>query len=128
VYDPPDLAELVGAVREFLEQHALPKLEGHTAFHARVSANALAIVERQLRLGPEAEAAECARLRDLLGHDGNLDELNRELCAAIRSGRIGLETPGLFAHLRETTLAKLAVDQPRYPSYRRATDAPPECR
>jgi hypothetical protein len=126
MYDRPDLVELIGAVREFLEQRALPKLEGHTAFHARVSANALAIVERQLQLGPEAEAAERSRLRELLGRDGGLEELNRELCAAIRAGRIGLETPGLLEHLRETTLAKLAVDQPRYPTYRRATNPPRE--
>ena len=126
MYDRPELVELVRAVREFLEQRALPKLEGHTGFHARVSANALAIVERQLQLGPDAEAAEGARLRALLGRDGSLDELNRELCAAIRAGRIGLETPGLFEHLRETTLAKLAVDQPRYPSYRRALRSPTE--
>ena len=38
MYDRPELVELVRAVREFLEQRALPKLEGHTAFHARVSA------------------------------------------------------------------------------------------
>ena len=126
MYDRPDLVELVAAVREFLERHALPKLEGHTAFHARVAANALGIVERQLRLAPEAEADERSRLRALLGRDGSLEELNRELCAAIRAGRIGLETPGLARHLRETTLAKLAVDQPRYPTYRRATNAPGE--
>jgi hypothetical protein len=120
MYDRPEIGELVAAVREFLERHALPELEGRTAFHARVAANALAIVERQLRLGPEAEAAEHARLRALLGRDGGLAELNRELCARIRSGEIGLETPGLAPHLRETTLAKLAVDQPGYSGHRRA--------
>jgi hypothetical protein len=31
-----------------------------------------------------------------------------------------LDTVGLAEHLRETTLAKLAVDQPRYAAYRRA--------
>jgi hypothetical protein len=123
VYDPPSLAELVAAVRDFLEQHAMPKLEGHAAFHARVAANALAVVERQLRLGPEAEAAELERLRALLGHDGALDDQNRELCARIRTGELGLETPGLLAHLRATTLAKLAVDQPKYSGYRKALDA-----
>jgi hypothetical protein len=120
MYDPPEIAELVAAVRDFLERQALPKLEGHTAFHARVSANALAIVERQLRLGPEADAAEQKRLRALLGRDGSSDELNRELCARIRSGQIGLATPGLAEHLRATTLAKLAVDQPKYSGYLRA--------
>jgi hypothetical protein len=123
MYDRPEIGELVAAVRDFLERHALPELEGRTAFHARVAANALAIVERQLRLGPEAEAAERLRLRELLGRDGSLEELNRELCARIRGGEIGLETPGLAAHLRETTLAKLAVDQPSYSGNRRALAA-----
>jgi hypothetical protein len=117
------LIELVGAVRDFLEHQALPKLEGHTAFHARVAVNALAIVERQLRLAPEAEAAERERLRALLGRDGGLEELNRELCARIRAGEIGIQTPGLAEHLRATTLAKLAVDQPKYSGYLRALAA-----
>lgn len=126
MYDPPRLSELVDAVRDFLERQAMPKLEGHTAFHARVAVNALAIVERQLRLGPQAEAAERERLRSLLGRDGSLDDLNRELCARIREGLIGLSTPGFPEHLRETTLAKLAVDQPNYSSYLRALAQPVE--
>lgn len=121
MHDPPAPRDLVAAVREFLEQQAVPALEGRAAFHARVAANALAIVERQLELGPAQEAAERERLRALLGSaDGTLDDLNRELCRRIREGELGLDTPGLADHLRETTLAKLAVDQPRYATYRRA--------
>jgi hypothetical protein len=120
VYDPPSAQTLVTAVREFLEQDAMPKLEGRSAFHARVAVNALAIVERQLEQGPEQEAAEARRLADLLGSEGTLDELNRELCRRIRAGALGLESGALVEHLRETTLAKLAVDQPRYSGYRRA--------
>jgi hypothetical protein len=125
MYDRPTLTELVAAVRDFVERTAGPALEGHAAFHARVAANALAIVERQLQLAPEAEAAELARLRALLGHDGSLDQLNRELCARIRAGELGLATPGLAEHLRATTYAKLAVDQPKYASYVRALAARP---
>jgi len=125
MYDPPDLAELVGAVRDFLEKRAMPALEGHTAFHARVAVNALAIVERQLALGPRCEPAETERLEALLGTSGSLDAQNRELCRRIRAGELGLETPGLAAHLRETTLAKLAVDQPRYSGYQRALGTGP---
>jgi len=40
------MLELVTAVRDFLEQRAMPELKGHTAFHARVAANALGIVAR----------------------------------------------------------------------------------
>jgi hypothetical protein len=120
MYDKPTAAELVGAVRAFLEEQVMPALEGRVAFHARVAANALGIVERQLELAPADEAAERDRLAALLGHGGSLDEQNRELCRRIRSGELGPDTPGLVSHLRETTLAKLAVDQPRYESYRRA--------
>ncbi len=123
MYDPPTTAELVTAVREFLEEHAMPNLEGRNAFHARVAANALAIVARQLELGPGAEEEERARLRALLGTEGSLDELNRELCRRIRSGDLALDEPGLIAHLRTTTLDKVAVDQPKYSGYRRALEA-----
>lgn len=122
MHDRPGQAQLVAAVREFLERIALPELRGHTAFHARVAVNALAIVERELALGPEQEAAERARLRALLGSDGPLEAQNRELCRRLRAGLLGLDTPGLAEHLRATTLAKLAVDQPTYSGYRRAVE------
>ncbi len=122
MYDPPEAGELLAAVRSFLEQKALPALEGHTAFHARVAINALAIVERQLAQAEPQEAAEAERLVALLGQEGDLDTQNRELCRRIRAGEIDAGTAGLSEHLWETTLAKLAVDQPKYASYRRALE------
>ena len=122
MYDRPSAAQLIAAVRDFIERTALPELSGHSAFHARVAANALAIVERELALRPAQDAAERERLRALLGHDGLLEAQNRALCREIRAGHIGLDTPGLLAHLRATTLAKLAVDQPGYSGYRRALE------
>ena len=120
--DRPSAAQLVAAVRDFLERVAQPELSGHSAFHARVAANALAIVERELALGAQQDAAERERLRALLGGDGPLEAQNRALCREIRAGRIALDTPGLLEHLRATTLAKLAVDQPGYSGYRRALE------
>jgi len=120
VQDQPTASELLEAVRSFIEGQAIPRLEGRAAFHARIAVNALAIVERELELGPAQGAAELERLEHLLGGGGSLEELNRELCRRIRAGEMGLATPGLAEHLRETTLAKLAVDQPRYAAYRRA--------
>jgi tRNA U54 and U55 pseudouridine synthase Pus10 len=122
VHDRPSAAQLVAAVRDFLEKVAQPELRGHSAFHARVAANALAIVERELALGAEQDAAERERLRALLGRDDALEAQNRELCRAIRAGEITQDTPGLIEHLRATTLAKLAVDQPSYSGYRRAIE------
>ncbi|MDP1628071.1 DUF6285 domain-containing protein [Parvibaculum sp.] len=120
--DQPTASELVEAVADFIRNHAMPQLQGHAAFHARVAANALDIVKRELEVAPTANPDERRRLTDLLGHDGPLEELNSELCARIEAGEIGLDTPGLADHLWKTTLTKLAIDQPNYSGYRRALE------
>ena len=45
--------------------------------------------------------------------------LNRTLSAKIANGEVDLQTPGLKEHLWQTTMDKLAVDQPNYASYKR---------
>jgi hypothetical protein len=124
--DQPSALELVTAVREFIEKHAMPELQGRTAFHARVAANALAIVARELEQGPKADADEHARLKALLGRDGTLDDLNRELCRRIRTNSITLDDPALATHLVQTTLAKVAVDQPNYSGFQYSPHRPPK--
>lgn len=120
--DQPSMRELVDAVREFIELRAMPELKGHTAFHARVAANALAIVVRELDQGGKSALDEIARLRGLLGRDGTLDELNRELCKRIRAGSFTPETPGLVEHLEKTTREKVAIDQPGYSGLKQALE------
>jgi hypothetical protein len=117
--DQPSMQELVAAVRDFLEQRAMPELKGHTAFHARVATNALSIVVRELESSAASGEAERARLAALLGHDGTLLDLNRELCARIRKGDIDLETPGLAEHMTVTTRDKVGIDQPNYGGLKR---------
>ena len=124
--DQPSVVELVGAVRDFLQNVAMPQLEGRAAFHARVAANALGIVERELETAPEADARERKRLETILDRDGTLEDLNRELCTRIRNHKIDLETPTLSDHLWETTLTKLAIDQPKYSGYQKAIQQPSE--
>ena len=117
MYDRPDPVEQLAAVAEFLRDQVMPRVDGQLAFHVRVAANMLDTVSRQTRLAPEAEAAELARLRNLLGSGDNkatLDDLNRELCERIALGRFDIDPPGLCDHLWRVTLDKLAVDQPRY--------------
>ena len=127
--DPPSAAELVRAVAAFLRNEALPALEGRNAYLARVSANTLEIVARELDAAPAADAAERARLLALLDRtdadDATLEQLNAELCSRIEAGTIGAATPGLVAHLWTTTLAAVAVDQPGYSGYRRALEESP---
>lgn len=120
--DQPSIRELVDAVREFIETKAMPELKGHTAFHARVAANALGIVLRQLERGTIADAAELARLKALLGREGTLEELNRALCQAIRSGGVEIDSDALQRHLKLTTRDKIEIDQPNYSGLRVARE------
>jgi Domain of unknown function (DUF6285) len=76
-------------------------------------------VARQLTLEPASDAAEKSRLEELLGRQGSLGELNRALGDRIAKGEADLRTPGLARHLWQTTMDKLAVDQPNYASYKR---------
>jgi aminoglycoside phosphotransferase (APT) family kinase protein len=48
----PTASELLAAVSEYLLTSVLPATSGQLAFHARVAANSLAMVARELELGP----------------------------------------------------------------------------
>jgi hypothetical protein len=117
--DEPTPIELTKAVADFLRNDIAPLISGHNAFKLRVAINALDLVTRQLTLEAGSDAAEAARLTRLLGIDGPLIELNRALSDKIAKGELDVETPGLAEHLWQTTMDKLAVDQPNYASYRR---------
>ena len=117
--DEPTPIELTKAVADFLRTDIAPLISGHQAFKLRVGINALDLVVRLLTQADASDAAEAARLTALLGNVGSLFELNRELADKIASGAVDLTTPGVRDHLWQTTLDKLAVDQPNYASYKR---------
>ena len=117
--DEPTPTELIKAVADFLRNEIAPEIKGHNAFKLRVGINALHLVTRQLALQQGSDAAEAARLTQLLGADGSLMELNRALSERIAKGEIDLKTPDLPEHLWQSTMDKLAVDQPNYASYKR---------
>jgi Domain of unknown function (DUF6285) len=117
--DEPTPTELIKAVADFLRSEIAPQISGHAAFKLRVSINALDLVTRQLMLQQDSDAAEAARLSQLLGQQGSLADLNRALAERIAKGEADLQIPGLADHLWQTTMEKLAVDQPNYASYKR---------
>jgi len=117
--DEPTPEELIKAVADFLRNDIAPVIKGHHAFKLRVGINALDLVARQLALEPDSDAAEAARLSKLLGMQGSLGELNRALADRIAKGEVDQQTPDLADHLWQTTMDKLAVDQPNYASYKR---------
>jgi hypothetical protein len=121
--DEPTPEELIKAVAEFLRAEIAPQIMGHAAFKLRVSLNVLDLVARQLALAPGSDATEAARLSRLLAKQGPLRDLNRTLADRIAKGEVDLQTSGLAEHLWQTTMDKLAVDQPNYAAYKRELDA-----
>lgn len=97
----PTAAELVAAVAEFLESDVKDATTGAVNFHARVAANALRTVERELR---DESAAP-----DLLGFP---DE--RALAAAIRAGELDDRAVDVTTSLRSLVLQRLSVAHPGY--------------
>lgn len=116
--DRPAAVELVKSVAQLLQDTVLPQSTGRTAFEVRVAINALDLVARQLTHADDFDAAELHRLEALLGQEGTLVDLNRDLAARIAAGAIDPADPALIDHLWRTTMEKLAVDQPAYAAYR----------
>ena len=107
-HDAPTAAELIESVREWLDRDVIPSTEGRLRFHARVAANVLGMVEREIELGPGQELAHRKRLE----HLGVADDV--ELAAAIRAGEFADRAVELRAALAESVLDKLAVANPSY--------------
>ncbi len=118
--DRPSAGQLVTAVREFLERDVMPATEGLVQFHARVAVNVLNTVARELELADGFASEERRRAVALVGHDGDADALERELAAAIRSGRLDDRDDNVRAHVRATVREKLLIANPGY-----LPDAPP---
>lgn len=125
--DRPTYGELLEAVQQFLENDIVPALEGQKKFHARVAANVLAIVQRELDREDTQLAAEWHGLHSVLGGDEpvptdrralrqRLRERTVELCERIRHGDAdtGPWRPAVLAHVRDTVIAKLEVANPKY--------------
>ena len=115
--DRPTAAALLAAIADFLREEATPaldKTEPRLAFQMRVAANSLAILEREARLGSAADARETARLARLLGHDGSLADLNRELARQLREGKRDERDTELMAHLESTIADKIAIANPKW--------------
>jgi hypothetical protein len=88
VQQPPTAAELLATVAEVLEREVVPALSGPTQHHARVAASLVGIVERELRLGPDAAAREHAAIDRLLGpaDTATLAERRADLADRLRAG------------------------------------------
>ncbi len=119
--DVPRTDELLTSVRDFLRNDVMAATQGRANFLARVASNSLDIVLRELELGPAHRARELRGLETILGRSGDLETLRWALVRGLRDGSIALDTPGLAAHLRQTVVTQIAIDQPRYSGFLTAT-------
>ena len=112
VYGRPTAAELVAAVAEFLENDVREATGGQVNlqvnFQARVAANALRIVERELL--DEGDSDIRVALADL----GFADEA--ALAASIRAGELDGRDVEVTACLRTLVRHRLTVAHPGYDS------------
>jgi hypothetical protein len=105
-HDPPSAAELVAAVRAFLEGDI--GTDSWSRYQLRVATNILRMIEREMALGPGHAASHIAALARL----GMADEA--ELARAIRSGQLDDRRPEVLEVVRQTVAAKLQVANPAY--------------
>jgi aminoglycoside phosphotransferase (APT) family kinase protein len=104
----PTAAELVEAVREYLEQDVMADRDGGARFAALVARNALQTVERQLDLGAAIAQAHVRRLASL-GFDDDA-----ALASAIRSGTFDDDWIDLGVALATSARDQLLVANPSY--------------
>lgn len=122
--DRPTYDELLAAVEYFLDSEIVPNVAGSRGFHARVAANAIRIVRRELGNENDVLAAEWSGLDAVLSpaeRPAGREELrlalrqrNEALCALIRSGEAdsGEAERKVFEHVQRTVRDKLSVSDP----------------
>ncbi|MDQ2805235.1 MAG: DUF6285 domain-containing protein, partial [Pseudomonadota bacterium] len=99
--DRPPIDNILATVRRFLDA-CVPRLEGEMRYHAQVASYLLAIGERELRLGSTFDAEEQALLAGFVTRDGSAAELNADLAAGLRAGRLD----DAFPQVLEVLLAR----------------------
>jgi hypothetical protein len=117
--DRPTYDELLGAVERFLDEEIVPNVPGSRGFHARVAANAIRTVRRELDLGEAHLGREWEGLNGILGEEemppalaemrAALRARNEALCEMVRTEEV---TPDVVAHIRRTVEDKLRVTNP----------------
>lgn len=96
----PDAAELIVALREWIDVDIKAKATGRDRFMAAVAMNALSILGREQQMPCRAEDAQ--------------------LAAQLLNGDCDLQTQDLLAQLRKIALNKVAIDSPKYASLKEA--------
>ena len=126
MHDRPTADELLRAVELLLDEQLVPSLDGARKYNARVAANVVRIVRRELALGEKQLDAEWRGLDVLLGpmpRPSSLEIMraalhtrNEALAERIRAGDAdaGEWRTLVIAHVRDVVHAKLEVANPAW--------------
>ena len=109
------VSELLGAVKGFLMDSALPALTGRDQFNARVAANVLGIIDREQQLGPELAALDAAAVQQWLPGDSGPGTAAQQLSRALAAREIDADSH-FFEYLKQRQLLVAAINNPRYAS------------
>lgn len=109
------ISELLGAVKGFLMDSALPALSGRDQFNARVAANVLGIIDREQQVGPELAALDAAAAQQWLPGESGSGTALQQLSRALAAREIDADTD-FFEYLKQRQLLVAAINNPRYAS------------
>ena len=125
--DRPTSVELLEAAADFVDSELVPAIQGARQFQARVVANVMRIVAREIKMEDLFVRSEVKALALLLGRDKphlhSLDDLHKEaasmgeeLTAKIRAGEAddGDWRGEVLAVVRQSVEDKLRIANPRY--------------
>ena len=124
--DRPTKTELLRGVEYFLSDVVIAQLTGPAKFHARIAANAVRMVLREIEGEEDDLRLEVAGLRDLFAIDATPPaslkdlgqealRLNEKLCEEFRQGKAdaGPFRERAIRHLRDVAVRKLEVTNPK---------------
>lgn len=123
----PTAAELLVAIREYLEQDIKPQFTQPAttvddigtkslALNNAIAINLLKLLEREAGMRAAQQAQECSLLRAILPCSANadLDMLNEQLIEHIEAATFDDNDLIVLRALQQISLSKLAIDNPSY--------------
>jgi hypothetical protein len=110
----PDSSKLLIAAAKYLEEELMPTLDDYHRFKTRVTVNVLNTVRRELELREAQTSAERKRLVAILGHEGDVESLSRELADKIRAGTTSIDDRAVHDHARQSLADALAINNPKW--------------
>ncbi|CAA0105489.1 DUF6285 domain-containing protein [Zhongshania aliphaticivorans] len=124
----PNVSQLCDALQEFLTTEVAPAVDDEAIkYKLKIATNVLGIIARESEQGGDFRHLEHSALNEYLGTDSESSgpewtDVNQRLLDHIRSGDIASREDDLLATLERITIAKMAIDNPRYASYLKRVD------